>query len=128
MISVEDYQPGHGSALEQEFALQLSAAGIPFEREYRAIPGRRFRYDFAITEYNGQKVCILIEIQGGIWQKGGHTSGVGVMRDQSKVNLAQLHGYKIFQFNYNDIHTGAAIQMIKEVIHDPKSINDLQGL
>ena len=34
------------SQLEEDMALQLDAAKIPYERQYRAIPARRFTWDF----------------------------------------------------------------------------------
>jgi hypothetical protein len=62
------------SRLENEFAFQLHAAGITFEREYRAIPGRRYRWDFFIQP------DLLIEIQGGIWlvERTAHSTGAGI--------------------------------------------------
>lgn len=49
------------SDLEQLFAFQVKAAGLPEpEREYRAIKGRKFRFDFAWVERK-----LLVEVNGG---------------------------------------------------------------
>ena len=54
------------SALEETLAAQMTLAKLPtFKREFCAIPGRRFRWDFAFTEKR-----LLVECQGGIWAKG----------------------------------------------------------
>ena len=50
------------SALENLFAMQLDSAGLTgYVREYQAIPGRKFRFDFCF-----RKERLLIEINGGI--------------------------------------------------------------
>lgn len=99
------------SAVEDAFAFQLTVAGIPFVREYKkAIPHRRYRFDFFI-EPN-----LLIEIQGGIWHKGGHSTGTGITRDCEKLNLAQLHGYRNLAFTSEMVEDGTAIQMALEAM------------
>lgn len=80
-------------SLNDDFAFQLDAIGIPYEREYKAIPGRRFLFDFYI------KPNLLIELQGGVWMnKSGHNTGRGVTRDCVKSNLATLHNYKRYLY------------------------------
>ena len=52
---------------EDTLALHLDGIGIAYEREYRAIPARRYRWDYYIAP------SLLIEVQGGIWlPAGGH--------------------------------------------------------
>jgi hypothetical protein len=52
--------------LEDLFALQVKLAGLPMpEREYRAIKGRMFRFDFA-----WEKERLLVEINGGTYSGG----------------------------------------------------------
>ena len=56
---------------------------------------RKFRADYWI-EPNP-----IIEINGGQWRAGRHNrGGEGYERDLGKINLAQLHRYKIYQFTY----------------------------
>lgn len=50
------------SQLEDTFAFQLDAAGLTgYVREFAAIPGRKFRFDFCF-----RKERLLIEINGGV--------------------------------------------------------------
>lgn len=65
---------------------------IDLEAEVCLIPNRRFRFD-----YVNHEAKVAIEINGQIWQKGGHSSGTGIMRDYEKLNLAQKEGYIVFQ-------------------------------
>jgi len=98
------------SALENTFALQLKLAGIPFERRVKGIvPGRRFEWDFRVKG-------LLIEVQGGIFQKMGHSTGVGIMRDIEKANLALLQGWPTMAIAKAHIESGVALTWVQEFL------------
>ena len=69
---------------------------IILDREVQLIPSRRFRFDFV---HNPSQVAI--EIQGGTYARSpqSHGTGVGLDRDYNKYNLAQYHGYLVFQLS-----------------------------
>ena len=94
------------SPLENTFAFQLKAANIPFIREVKPIPGRRFRFDFQVKD-------LLIEIQGGIFRKGAHSTGVGITRDCAKQNMAALEGYHTMAFTKEHIEKGLALGWVQ---------------
>jgi len=73
----------------------LDASPWTWKPEYKGIPGRRFKFDYACIRKK-----VAIEVDGGIWRGsyGGHTSGTGKMRDMEKDALAQLAGWRIFRF------------------------------
>jgi len=60
--------------------------------EFRHIPGRRFRLDYAWPDHR-----IGLEVQGGIWTGGKHSRGAGQKIDMDKNNLGILHGWRVFQ-------------------------------
>jgi hypothetical protein len=60
--------------------------------EFRHIPGRRFRLDYAWPDHR-----IGLEVQGGIWIRGKHSRGAGQKIDMEKNNLGILHGWRVFQ-------------------------------
>ena len=97
------------SKLEVELARQLTLAGIPFIQELSPIPGRKFRFDFALKN-------LLVEVQGGIFQLGGHTSGMGVTRDCEKSILAQLEGWRVFPVTGEQIKSGQALLWIQKAL------------
>ena len=99
----------NASPLEDEFALQLRIAGIPFEREYRAINGRKYRWDFRVGS-------ILVEIQGGTWTKGGHSTGKGLHRDYEKNNAAVLAGWRVLYFDGEMVRSGAALGTVQNYL------------
>jgi len=93
---------------EDTLAWQLEVWHIAFEREFHAIPGRRYRWDFRIGD-------ILIEVQGGTWadSRSGHSTGAGIKRDCEKLNLATLHGWRVLAFTTDMVYQGEAIEQIK---------------
>jgi len=98
--------------LELELLAQIRMVELPEPiREYKAIEGRQFRFDFAWPNRN-----LLIEVHGAIFVKGGHSSGVGIMRDHSKHNLATLAGWRILYVNSATIDSGEAIRDIEKVL------------
>lgn len=81
------------SALEREFAARWASLypDLILEREWRFDEVRRYRLDFAHLESR-----VGLEIQGGIWQKGGHSSGRGITRDCKKNFCALTGGWIVF--------------------------------
>jgi hypothetical protein len=69
---------------------------VILDREVQLIPGRKFRFDFVHTPSR-----VAVEIQGGTYSCSpkAHGTGVGLDRDYEKYNLAQYHGYLVFQLS-----------------------------
>lgn len=101
------------SEWEENLAAQMRCVGLKFEREFYAIPKRRYRWDFAFPKHK-----LLIEVQGGIWSRGksGHTSGRGVQRDCEKSNEATILGWRTLKVTSDHIRSGQAIQWITQAI------------
>ena len=100
--------------LNDEFAFQLSAVGIAYFREYKAIPDRKFAFDFYIP-----KCKLLIELQGGTFMsKGGHNTGRGIRRDCEKGNLAVLEGYAVLHFTTDMVESGEALQLVERILEE----------
>lgn len=98
------------SDLESTLAFQLRALEIPFEQQVKAIPGRRYTWDFLVSD-------LLIEVQGGIWRaKGAHNTGKAIMRDCEKLNLATLAGYRVLSFTADMVNSGEAVAIIEKAI------------
>ncbi len=65
--------------------------------EFRFHPTRKWSADFAIPSAR-----LLIEIEGGAWIGGRHTSGAGFVGDMEKYNAATCLGYRILRFQPSD--------------------------
>lgn len=106
------------SALENLFAFQLDAAGLTgYVREYQAIPGRKFRFDFAFVRER-----LLVEINGGTYNGGAHGRGVGINRDYEKGNLAVVNNWRVLSFDTKQVKSGAALEVVEQLINN-QSIN-----
>lgn len=100
------------SKLEDTFAFQLDSLGLTgYVREYPAIPGRKFRFDFAWLEQR-----LLVEVNGGTYTKGAHSTGQGIARDYEKYNLATLQGWRVLMFDGKAIKSGEAVEIIRQAL------------
>ena len=100
------------SELEAELAMQIRTLGLPEPiREYPAIKGRKFRFDFAWLEQR-----LLVEVNGGTFTRGGHSTGVGIRRDYEKANLAQLAGWRVLSFDGKAVKSGEAVETIRKAL------------
>ena len=71
---------------------------LPFHQELAIIPNRKFRYDFAWPDLK-----VVLELDGGIWSGGGHTTGSGKTRDCEKDWLAFVNGWTVIRWTPNMI-------------------------
>ena len=100
------------SKLEDLFAFQLDALGLTgYVREYQAITGRKFRFDFAWLEHR-----LLVEVNGGTYTKGAHSTGQGIARDYEKANLATLDGWRVLMFDGKAVKSGEAVEVIRQAL------------
>jgi very-short-patch-repair endonuclease len=77
--------------------------------EYRFEPLRRWRFDYAFTDAK-----IAIEVEGGIWTGGRHTSSAGFIKDMAKYNRAAVLGWRVLRVQPKELLTLATVQMVKE--------------
>lgn len=109
------------SNAELLLATQLEQAGIPFEREFRFAPPRRWRADFLVGEpgfVKGHWVNkYLVEIDGGAWlPKGRHTTGSGVEADAEKQSAAAILGYRVIRVTPKQVDDGRALLWIQQAL------------
>lgn len=105
------------SASEDLLSFQLRAFGLEgFEREYRFCPERKWRADFAHPE-----AWLLIEIEGGTWSGGRHTTGGGFLRDCEKYNAATELGWRVLRYTSSMVESGEAVSQIERVLRKKKA-------
>ncbi len=86
-------KPPKTSTLEARFAaLWHELRGPELEREYRFHPTRRWRADFAHVDSR-----TLIEIEGGVWNRGRHVTPKGFQADAEKYLTATLNGWSVLR-------------------------------
>jgi len=95
----------------------LLEAGLPRpEPQYKfayAELGRKWAADFCWVEQR-----LIVEIQGGVWSGGRHTSGSGYTKDCEKLNMAQELGYRVLYYTPQMIkaNPGGVINQIKRLL------------
>lgn len=94
------------SDLEEAFAWQIKAGKLPAPvREHRFHPTRRFRFDFAWPDR-----LLAVEIEGGVWNGGRHTTGKGFSEDCVKLAEATLLGWRVLKVTGDMVKSGLALR------------------
>ena len=115
---------GHGIASPQSKERVLQPSKYPFfeamlikhglsgfVREFQFCPSRRWRADYAWPGHG-----LLVEIDGGVWTGGRHTTGRGHRTDCEKTNLAQLMGWKVLRFSTDMIREGVHMDVLAKAL------------
>jgi len=98
--------------LEMKFLDQLHRLGCPEPvTQFRFDPKRRWRFDFAWPDFD-----VAVDIDGGTWIGGRHTTGVGYQKDTEKMNAANILGWTMLRFTTNDVMNGSAANQTNVVI------------
>lgn len=91
---------------------QCEMVGLPKpEPEYRFHPTRKWRADFCWPERR-----VMVEVDGGAFVGGRHTSGSGFVKDMEKQNAAALLGYRLFRFTPRQVQSGEALNVLTEAL------------
>ena len=96
---------------EARLALLLKAEGIPFERGYRFHSSRKWPADFHILG-----TLLLVEVEGGIFNRGRHSRGVGFTNDCEKYAEAMCLGYTVLRVTPAQVDAGAAVDWIRRIL------------
>lgn len=75
------------------------------------VPGRKFRVDYFFREAR-----LVVERNGGIWTKGGHSSGTGLLRDYERNNLLQLAGFRVLIYTPAQLAKGDCLETLKVLL------------
>lgn len=80
-------------------------------KEHKFHPVRKWRFDYAIPAHK-----IAIEVEGGVWTGGRHTSPKGFLNDMEKYNTATIMGWKVLRTIPDKLCTNATLGMIRETM------------
>ena len=102
------------SQLEILFERHIQDAGLPEpEVAYRFARhiGRRWEADFAFLPYK-----LLVEIEGGEFQRGRHTRGKGFVNDCEKYAEAQIMGWRVLRIPGTWVHNGEGVRYLERLL------------
>lgn len=92
---------------EESFAFHCQAHKLTPVREYRFDLTRRWKFDFA---WPSKKVAV--EIEGGSWNGGRHTTGAGFEKDCEKYSEAAVQGWRVIRVTTAMVERGEAIAFV----------------
>ena len=78
-------------------------------REFVFAPPRKWRFDFAWPDRK-----VALEVEGGVFTGGRHTSSVGFLKDISKYNTAESLGWHVLRCTPKTLLTLETINLIKQ--------------
>jgi very-short-patch-repair endonuclease len=97
-----------GSDGERAFATQLRQINAPpWVAELEFYPVRKWRFDFAWPE-----LLVAVEIEGGSWSGGRHTSGPGFEADCVKYAEAAILGWLVLRVTTAMVDDGRAVALL----------------
>lgn len=98
------------SDLEESLAFQIKAVGLPEPvREYVFAKPRKWRWDFAWPDH-----FLAVEVEGGIWNRGRHGRGSGIVGDIEKGNAAVMRGWRMLRVTGDMVKKGEAVRLIED--------------
>lgn len=101
------------SSLELKAITRIRTAKLPEpESEFAFAYPRRWRFDFAYPDFK-----IGIELEGGLWIQGRHTSPQGFIKDMDKYNAAALLGWRVLRYSHENLDT--MVLEVKQAINLP---------
>lgn len=85
-------------------------------KEHKFHPVRRWRFDYAIPTAK-----IAIEVEGGVWTGGRHTSPKGFLNDIEKYNTATIMGWRLLRTTPDRLCSNETLQMVRDIIAGDQS-------
>lgn len=97
---------------DRRFLDACKSAGLPAPRtEYVFHPTRQWRWDFAWPSHR-----VALEVDGGVWVKGAHGRGSGIIRDHEKRNAATALGWRYLVVVPKELASAATVALIKQTL------------
>ena len=79
--------------------------------EHRFHPTRKWRFDYAWEDHR-----VALEVEGGVWVGGRHTSGAGFVKDMEKYNEAACLGWRIIRCQPKELCSSKTVDNIKRAL------------
>jgi hypothetical protein len=104
-----------GQGVKAVFPQFCKAMGLPPPvPEHRFHPDRKWRFDYAWPE-----IKVALEVEGGVWSGGRHTSSQGFEGDMAKYNAASVSGWRILRVQPRQLCTLRTAELIRSILPPP---------
>ena len=88
----------------------FAGQGLPMPvTEHRFHPSRKWRFDYAWPDAK-----VALEVEGGVWTGGRHTSSAGFLKDIEKYNAAARLGWRVLRCTPKTLLTLDTVEAVKE--------------
>lgn len=90
----------------------MKSQGLPEPTlEFRFCESRRWRFDFSWLPQ-----MVALEVEGGVWSRGRHGRGSGIVKDIEKYNAASVAGWTVLRVLPKDLCTETTATMLRMVL------------
>lgn len=94
------------------FTRLCQAYGVPEPvQEHRFHPERKWRWDFAWPEHK-----LALEVDGGVWTRGKHGRGSGIVKDHEKRNAGACLGWRLLVITPAQLADLQTVFLVKEAL------------
>lgn len=90
--------------------------------EYRFHPVRKWRLDYAWPDQR-----LGLEVQGGLFIKGGHSTGAGIAKDHDKYNAMAVMGWRLLQVQPKYLETPGTVALIRDALASAQALTTKEG-
>ena len=91
--------------------LETKFKGFEVVKEYKFHPVRKWRFDYAFTEY-----MVAVEVDGGVWTGGRHINPAGYINDMEKLNTAASMGWLVLRITTDDRFASKTYELIHQTL------------
>jgi len=112
--------PKHLRGMEHMVFVQLlREAGLPDPKgevqfALSSDDPRKFALDYAWPDAK-----LGVEVEGGVWSRGAHGRGSGILRDMEKQNVAVVLGWRILRFTPSHLVQPETVALIQQALAVP---------
>ena len=79
--------------------------------EYRFAPPRRWRNDYAWPDHK-----LALEVEGGVFTRGRHSRGAGMVKDMEKYNELARLGWRLIRVTPSQLHDLATLALLTDCL------------
>lgn len=95
------------------FDVLCKAVGLPAPvPEHRFHPVRKWRIDWAWPDRK-----LALEVEGGVFVRGRHSRGVGMVKDMEKYGELAVQGWRLLRVTPKQIRDGSALRLVERALN-----------
>lgn len=102
---------GLEAVTEHRFAAEMVGLGKGLRQRLNDAGLKDWRFDIAIIDNK-----IAIELEGGVFTRGRHSRGLGMVNDMNKYNAATVNGWRLLRFTHTHHTYTDVLEAVKAIM------------